>query len=155
MCVRELEFVIRIQIWNRSSEARIRSKNVIGALEELARPKAKQRRQRVDHVWHTARLPLCPCVPHMVLTWHMLISRFLSLSLSLSFKNIFLPSKHNLKKIEKKENVQKILHDFCHLDSIITFSFQLRITWFKNQKCWSWWELQTPSIWRAKWLHDF
>ena len=45
----------------------------------------------------------CICTPHMEVTWLILIGYFLSLSLS--FKNIFRPSEHNLKKIEKKDRV--------------------------------------------------
>ena len=45
--------------------------------------------------------------------------------------------------------------DFDLLTLIITSSYELEIEWFKNQNCWSQWELQTPSIFRGNWFRHF
>ena len=67
--------------------------------------------------------------------------------------SLLLPSKHNLKKYWKRWSA-KFLHDFRFLILIITLSYELEIEWSKSKKCWSWRELQTPSIFTVIWVCD-
>ena len=62
-------FLIQRQIWNRSSEARIRSKNTSRMRKGQDWPTANLWRPRVSHVCHMWRTPLCPHVPHVDHTW--------------------------------------------------------------------------------------
>ena len=98
-----------------------------------------------------------PHAPHMgIMTWSLLIGYFWfawSFLLLKAFKTLPFPPIHFKEKNLKKKNTRNSLN-FCFLISIITFSYELEIEWSKSQKCWSWWELQTPSIFRAKWLCD-
>ena len=48
-----------------------------------------------------------------------------------------------------------LIFDFWFLILIITLSYELEIEWSKSQNCWSWRELQTPSIFRVIWVLDF
>ena len=87
--------------------------------------------------------------PNHLIQFLDLFDWFSSLSFVISYEHLFEKLEENWKR-----RSAEFLHDFCCLVSIITFSFQLRITWFKSQKCWSWWGLQISSIFRAKWLCD-
>ena len=95
---------------------------------------------------HGQSTPLVPCgprAPHGVLTWQPLIgSRHPLSSPSLFPPFIF-------------EIPSRILYNFWFLILIISLSFQLWIEWVKSQNCWSWRELQTPSIFRAIWVRHF
>ena len=72
-----------------------------------------------------------------------------------SLLNIFLlPSKFCMKKNWKRKSVE-ISSSFWFLILILTLSFELRIKWFKIQKCWSWREEQTPSIFQNQMISWF
>ena len=150
--MRELWFVIWKRIRIRSSEARIRSKNVGGAREGLwpclGHPMGSPWDPRPEQ-------PSGP-VGHTHPTWECDMATSNSLEASPYWKLLKLlhsPPFILRRKIEKEEH-QKFSLNFCFLTLIITLSYELEIEWSKNQNCWSWRELQTPSIFRVIWIRD-
>ena len=85
---------------------------------------------RVPHGQSTPLVSCATRTPHGVC--EVAASNWVIFVPSLNHSNmIFLPSKHNLKKIFKRKFC-RILHDFSVLISIITFSYEIKIDWSKN-----------------------